>query len=79
MLCISVKNRVTAAAYAARVCGLRIWAVKNSTVRSAACDQARRIVAGRPAICQPPGKTSAAGDAATSARVAGGGQASAGG
>ena len=31
-----VKNRVTAAAYAARVCGLRIWAVKNSTVRSAA-------------------------------------------
>ena len=31
-----VKNRVTAAAYAAAVCGLRIWAVKNSTVRFAA-------------------------------------------
>ena len=31
------KNRVTAAPYAARVCGLRIWAVKNSTIRSAAC------------------------------------------
>ena len=53
--------------------------MKNSTVRSAACGPARRIVAGRPSICQPPGKMSASGDAATSARVAVGGRAGAGG
>ena len=64
-----VKNRVTAAAYAARVCGLRVWAVKNSTVRSAACGPARRMVAGRPSICQPPGRTSAADGAAIGARA----------
>ena len=72
-----VKNRVTAAPYAARVCGLRIWAVKNSTVRSAACGPARRTMSGRPSICQPPGRTSAAGGAATGARASGGGRAGA--
>ena len=50
-----VKNRVTAAAYAARVCGLRIWVVKNLTVRSAACGPALTTMSGRPSICQPPG------------------------
>ena len=39
-----MKNRVTAAAYAARVCGLRIWAVKKSTVRAAVCGPERRSV-----------------------------------
>ena len=72
-----VKNRVTAVPYAARVCGLRIWAVKNSTVRSAACGPARRMVAGRPSICQPPDRTSASGAAATGARASGGGRADA--
>ena len=69
-----VKNRVTAAAYAARVCGLRIWAVTNSTVRSAACGPARRMVAGRPSICHPPDRTSASGAAATGARAPGAGR-----
>ena len=69
-----VKNRVTAAAYAARVCGLRIWAVKNSTVRSAACGPARLTVAGRPSICQPPDTTSASGATATGARATGSGR-----
>ena len=55
------------------VWGLRIWAVKNSTVRSAACGPARRIVAGRPSICQPPDTTSAAGAADTGTRASGGG------
>ena len=69
-----VKNRVTAAAYAARVCGLRIWAVTNSTVRSAACGAARLTVAGRPSICQPPDTTSASGATATGARAPGAGR-----
>ena len=50
------QGSVTAVPYAARVCGLRIWAVKNSTVRSAACGPARKIMSGRPSICQPPGQ-----------------------
>ena len=74
-----VKNRVTAAAYAARVCGLRIWVVKNLTVRSAACGPALRTMSGRPSICQPPGTTSASGGADTGATAADGGRAGAGG
>ena len=50
---------------------LRIWAVKNSTVRSAACGPARLTVAGRPSICQPPDTTRASGAAATGARAPG--------
>ena len=50
---------VTALAYAARVCALRICAVKNSTIRSAAAGPARWMIAGRPSTAQSPGRVRA--------------------
>ena len=45
----------------ARVCALRICAVKNSTSRSAARGPARRTSGGEPSTSQPPATVSAAG------------------
>ena len=55
----------------------RPW--RESVVRSAACGPSRRTVAGRPSICQAPGRTSASVGTDTGARASGGGRAGAGG